>query len=104
MTKVKSPDPVALAELSAKRTKALFSVEEEERVSLPSPMHRPSIERKMSVKIRDEYEAVRHMAPPEIKPRDASNNNNNSTACCYDNDTNNNDNNNNKRFEKTILV
>ena len=103
MTKVKSPDPVALAELSAKRTKALFSVEEEERVSLPSPMHRPSIERKMSVKIRDEYEAVRHMAPPEIKPRDASNNNNNrARLAATTNDTNNNNNNNNKRFEKTI--
>ena len=96
MTKVKSPDPVALAELSAKRTKALFSVEEEERVSLPSPMHRPSIERKMSVKIRDEYEAVRHMAPPEIKPRDASNNNNNrARLAATTNDTNNNNNNNN---------
>ena len=105
MTKVKSPDPVALAELSAKRTKALFSVEEEERVSLPSPMHRPSIERKMSVKIRDEYEAVRHMAPPEIKPRDASNNNKNrARLAATTNDTNNNNNNNNsnKRFEKTI--
>ena len=105
MTKVKSPDPVALAELSAKRTKALFSVEEEERVSLPSPMHRPSIERKMSVKIRDEYEAVRHMAPPEIKPRDASNNNKNrARLAATTNDTNNNNinNNSNKRFEKTI--
>jgi len=105
MTKVKSPDPVALAELSAKRTKALFSVEEEERVSLPSPMHRPSIERKMSVKIRDEYEAVRHMAPPDIKPRDASNNNKNrARLAATTNDTNNNNNNNNsnKRFEKTI--
>ena len=30
MTKVKGPDPVALAELSAKRTKALFSIGEKE--------------------------------------------------------------------------
>ena len=55
------------------------------------------------MKIRDEYEAVRHMAPPEIKPRDASNNNNNrARLAATTNDTNNNDNNNNKRFEKTI--
>ena len=66
-------------------------------------MHRPSIERKMSVKIRDEYEAVRHMAPPEIKPRDASNNNKNrARLAATTNDTNNNNNNSNKRFEKTI--
>ena len=101
MTKVKGPDPVALAELSAKRTKALFSIGEKEGGEEDMFMHRPSIERKMSVKIRDEYEAVRHMAPPEIKSRDNKNNNNNNNnranSAAGANDASN-----NKRFENTI--
>jgi pleiotropic regulator 1 len=102
MTKVKGPDPVALAELSAKRTKALFSIGEKEGGEEEMFMHRPSIERKMSVKIRDEYEAVRHMAPPEIKSRDNKNNNNDNNNNRANSAAGANDASNNKRFENTI--
>jgi pleiotropic regulator 1 len=84
MTKtVQRPDARELAELSVKRAKALFSnndaddTDNNTKSTAHHHHHRKSIERKMSMKIKDDYAQVRYMQPPEINGNKQQNNNNN---------------------------